>query len=266
MVRSGGFTNVRIRNNNLQTTGGVNLIRLNTVTGIRFEGNNYWSSGSTFKIYWAGTTYSSLSTWRTATGQEKISGASSGYNLNPELTDPGKGVTIGDPRLLPTLSGYKLKSTSMIIGKGLNLKSSYGWDIGNQDFFGGDITQLTSFSIGAHQPGTSSTIAYSRSDGTNTNSFGEVEQFGIKKTSLSAFPNPVRQKSTIKIYSEKEEPFALEVYDLRGTLVNRLGEGTTETGRIYEYDLEGSKLADGFYIVRLVAGSQVQSMRILVQK
>lgn len=266
MVRSGGFKNVRIRNNIVQVTGGVEIVRFNSSTDVRFEGNNYWSSGSTFKILWLGTTYSSLSAWRSATGQEKRSGVTAGYSLNPELTDPGRGVTLGDPKLFYTLSAYKLKSTSALIDKGLNLKALYGINVGNQDFFGADITKSTSFSIGGHQPNSpSSLVAFSTS-----NIGGSAIQTNLisdeNLTQIIAYPNPVRGNATISFSLDNDAPFSLDMYDTRGTKIRHIRDGVGEAGNIYQYDLDGSSLAEGIYIVRLVTGSRVHTAKVLVQR
>lgn len=254
MVQNGGFKNVSIRNNILQVTGGVEIVRLDTLTGVRFEENDYWSTDSIFKIYWAGTTYSSLSNWRSATGQENRSGVSTGYSLNPELVDPGKGVTIGNPRLLYTLSGYTLMPTSALIGKGLNLKTIYGLNVGNQDFFGNNITQLANFSIGGHQPNTKAILGID-----DTAAYPSPEQ-------IAAYPNPVRGNATISFSLDKDASFSLDVYDMRGTRIRRIREGMGKVGNIYHYELDSSNLAEGIYFVRLVTGTRVKAVKVLIQR
>ena len=254
MVQSAGFKNVRIRNNIFQVTGSLEIVRLNTLTDVRFEGNNYWSAGSPFKIYWAGTTYNSLSSWRSATDQEQRNGAASGYSLDPELADPGKGVTIGDTKLLNTLTGYTLLPSSALIGKGLDLKELYGTNIGNQDFFGNDITQLTYFSIGGHQPDADAILGV---DDTVANP--TIEQ-------IITYPNPVRDHAIIRFSLNKNTSFSLDIYDLRGTKIHRLREDKGLAGNIYQYHFDGSNLKDGIYLVRLVTQNKVQTAKVLIQK
>jgi len=150
-VSSGYIYNTKIRNNIVQTTNGLQVVRAQNNTGVRFEGNAYWSTGAALKFYWTGTTYSTLEQWRAATGQEKINNEPVGFCINPELTEPGKGVTIGDPTKLATLAAYKLQPTSGVIGKGLNLTNNFGIEVGEVDFWNNKINQQESFSIGAHQ-------------------------------------------------------------------------------------------------------------------
>jgi hypothetical protein len=258
MVRSGGFKNTRIRNNIFQTTGGAEIVRLNTTSDVRFEGNDYWSTGATFRIIWAGKTYSSLTAWRTATGQEKSSGVAVGYSLDPALTDPGKGVTIGNPKLLYNLTGYKLKSSSGLIGKGLNLNKMFGLNVGKQDFFGNNITLMTSFSIGGHQPGSSSaTAAFTSSS--------KIEDSN-SKAELSVYPNPVIGTASIKFSSTKEEAFAVTIYDLRGIVVHQLIEDIALPGNQYLYDFNTDNLPAGIYILKLITSSEQRSEKIVVTK
>jgi len=152
-VSTGNLTNVKVRNNIIQTTGGLQAVRSLTNSGIRFEGNAYWASGSDLKIYWNGTIYATLEKWRDASQQELLNGKAVGVATDPGLTGPGKGVTIGDPTKLANLAGYKLKSGSDMIGAGLNLKAAFGLSIGNVDFWKNNISNKQSYNIGADQSG-----------------------------------------------------------------------------------------------------------------
>ncbi|MCC9138201.1 right-handed parallel beta-helix repeat-containing protein [Pontibacter silvestris] len=153
-IQSGGIFNTKIQNNIFFTTDGLELVRQEKDTGVHFGGNNYWSGGSSFNINSAGVLYSSLPEWRNATEQEKLNGSELGLSIDPELEDPGKETDILNIRELYNLSSYKLKATSGMIGKGLNLKEEAFdiVDVGEIDFFGTSLLDRSSFSIGAHQP------------------------------------------------------------------------------------------------------------------
>ena len=68
----GGAGGVALRDNLLVTTGGARLVRMTESDpgAVRFEGNDYWSSGGAFRVTWGTTTHGSLPGWRAATGQE----------------------------------------------------------------------------------------------------------------------------------------------------------------------------------------------------
>ena len=60
-----------------------------------FAGNIYWSDGSPFSIFYHGTHYTTLDSWRTATGNEKVGTTNTGFNSDPMLSNVGAGGTIG---------------------------------------------------------------------------------------------------------------------------------------------------------------------------
>lgn len=131
---------VGIRNNIIQTVGGVLLADVEgKQSGLVFQGNDYWSSGSAFRIKQFTKSYSSLAAWRSATGQETLSGQAVGYSVDPLLNSPGNGGTIGDADNLDALWAYRLQTTSPLIDKGLNLSSLFGINPGPQDFFGDPV-------------------------------------------------------------------------------------------------------------------------------
>lgn len=151
IITEGHIVNSSIRNNIIQTTGGVPLITARTTSGVLFQGNCYWSSGRKFKINWGTKTYKSLSNWRKATEQEKNASLNTGYRKNPKLNSPGNGGTIGNTFLLNTMSAYKLSSSSKLINTGLNLNSLFGINPGIKDYYGNTLLPNTFFEIGANE-------------------------------------------------------------------------------------------------------------------
>lgn len=115
-------------------------------SGLLFTGNDYFASG-TFGISWNGTSYSSLAAWQTATGQEKIAGASFGFSVDPKLTSPGGGGTVGG-YAPPNPTAYKLLAGSPMIGTGLDLNARFGINPGTQDYYGDALA--SPFAIGSY--------------------------------------------------------------------------------------------------------------------
>lgn len=148
------YRNVRIRNNIFQTTPGTVMNVSNTAANadVLFHGNSYWNAGEALGIEWEKKKhYTSLEAWRQATEQETLDGVPVGYETDPLLKEPGKGVTISDPAKLNTLDGYELQETSPLIDKGLDLMALFGIDIGPRDFFGNSLKDEEHISIGAYQ-------------------------------------------------------------------------------------------------------------------
>jgi hypothetical protein len=149
--------NVRVRNNIFYThqgsTGTVKLVDSTNNSTYLFQGNDYYNDSGTFALRWGTTTYTSLSAWLVAAPtQERVSGAVVAKNVNPLLTSPGGGGTIGNADLLETaLTAYKLQASSPLIDAGLNLPVLFGTNVGTRDFYGDSIPQNGVFDIGADE-------------------------------------------------------------------------------------------------------------------
>ena len=152
---------LHFRNNLFQTTGAVPLVevtagQLSGATDLRFQGNDYFTSGSAFVVLWGGSSYSSLSGWR-ASGQEMNGSIAVGRNVDPMLAVPGGGATLDDAARLETLSAYRLKPGSPLIDAGLNLKTMFAIDAGGSDFYGTAV--VAPFDVGAYEQPTATATA-----------------------------------------------------------------------------------------------------------
>jgi hypothetical protein len=131
---------VHLRNNIIRTTGGTPLLQVSPAAvtgnvGLLFQGNDWYTSGGTFKFLWGTSTFGSLSAWRTASGAEKVGSTAVGTSADP-LFVGGNAPTIADPSRLGTLRNYyNLSAGSTIIDKGLNL-ASFGITPTTVDFSG----------------------------------------------------------------------------------------------------------------------------------
>lgn len=143
-----GIYNTKVFNNLFVTANNQKLVagKPDKATAT-FVSNAYWAIGGEFNI--AG--YKSLEAWRAATGQEMLNGKPVGLVVDPKLMDMGKSITIGDPTKLRTLTAYRLQKNSPLIDAGLDLRSLFGIDPGNRDFFGTSIPQGKAYDIGAHE-------------------------------------------------------------------------------------------------------------------
>jgi hypothetical protein len=141
----GGPITGTVANNILFAASGTPIITTQSVSLVTLSGNDYWTPGS-FRIIWNGTTYTTLAAWKSATSQD-----AAGLNVDPQLTSPGGGGTIGAGNPLTGLTAYKLLPGSPMIHAGQNLATAFSIDPGAQDFYGDAITAAT-LSIGAHCP------------------------------------------------------------------------------------------------------------------
>jgi len=143
-----GIYNTKVYNNLFITANNQKLVEGNPDKAMAtFFGNAYWAADCKYDI--AG--YKSLEDWRVATGQEMLNGNPVGIVIDPKVTNLGSNPTIGDPAKLRTLVAYRLQKGSPLIDAGLNLRSLFGIDPGNRDFFGNPIPQGKGYDIGAHE-------------------------------------------------------------------------------------------------------------------
>ncbi|SNC60417.1 Por secretion system C-terminal sorting domain-containing protein [Hymenobacter gelipurpurascens] len=136
---SGGVSQITVRNNIFQTTNGLAQVQSLTTTGLQLQGNCYWGTEKPMLVKWGGSAFNSLSTWRDATGQERVGDQETGFNVDPAFTSAGDGGdmnTMLSGRLQTSWHPYKLQSGSALIGKGLNLTSAFSTAIGSRDFYG----------------------------------------------------------------------------------------------------------------------------------
>jgi hypothetical protein len=88
----------------------------------------------------------------------------------------------------------------------------------------------------------------------------------IEGLKVMAYPNPFSSLLTIEITAEEAEYVTFEVYDIRGSLVKRLFSGTTEAGRVQRLELDGTQLAEGLYVGKLITKGQVQTLKLVLKK
>ncbi|HYE18242.1 MAG TPA: hypothetical protein VEA69_07345 [Tepidisphaeraceae bacterium] len=152
-------TNLAIRNNIFQTTGGQMLADVQARhTNLQIQGNDWWSTGAAFSAKVMAKVYTSFSAFVTGTGHEKLGTTVVGKNLDPRMVNPGAVVTVGNPDALESsLGDFKLQATSPLRGAGLNVWARFAINPGSRDLFGTalptDPAAMSAFAygVGAHQ-------------------------------------------------------------------------------------------------------------------
>jgi hypothetical protein len=146
--------NCQIVNNIFTTTNGAKVINLwsgpANAGGIKFAGNDYYTYGGSFHLQYGNNSYSSLSSWRSAKGQEKVNGAATGYQGDPKLNSAGHGGTVGNTNYLGSLWAYKLQSSSPLVNRGTS-QPSFLSSVVKTDFYGGSSLLGGHYDIGADE-------------------------------------------------------------------------------------------------------------------
>jgi hypothetical protein len=133
--------------NNIFYSRGTSWVGESVAAGVWLD-NIYFAEGP-FVLRQAGIAYPSLADWRTATGHELFI-QPTGYQADPQLTDPGNGGTIGDPEMLEILTAYQLQPASPVRNLGFPLQN-FGIPLAPFDFYGIPLVQGPQVSIGAHE-------------------------------------------------------------------------------------------------------------------
>ncbi|SVE37037.1 uncharacterized protein METZ01_LOCUS489891, partial [marine metagenome] len=86
------------------------------------------------------------------------------------------------------------------------------------------------------------------------------------EVSLSnAYPNPFNPTTMLSYDVPADMTVSLGIYDMRGRLVDELVNDMREQGR-YNVTWNADEYASGFYMVKLVAGSTMQTQKIMLVK
>ncbi len=230
-------------NNVVISTGGSQLVNVpsDEVQGsnLTFLGNDYYSSGSSFSIAFGSTSYSSVSSWASATGEEELNGTVDGMQSSPALTSAGNGAALTNPTQLNTLSAYTTTSGSPLINHGINVAATYGYAAPSSDFYGDMALQGGAYDIGAYESGGQAGPSTSTgSSGTGSSSNGSIS--GSVTAGSTALAG-------ITVYLDNNNDKALDD-----------GEASTVTNSSGAYSFSG--LAAGAYIVRqILPGGDTQT-------
>jgi hypothetical protein len=92
-----------------------------------------------------------------------------------------------------------------------------------------------------------------------------AETVTLSGNKLRAYPNPFTGKTTIEFAFDREEEYALEIYNLQGRLVSSLGAARTEAGKLNQVTWEPKTALRGVYFARLTTKSGVQHIKLVVR-
>lgn len=91
------------------------------------------------------------------------------------------------------------------------------------------------------------------------------EYFG--SMSVTAYPNPFSEKTTIQIQSDDDYTnVSAEVYNLKGERVATLYNSSVDANKVYHWEVDGSNLNAGIYIYRIVADGDTYHGKVILIK
>ena len=80
------------------------------------------------------------------------------------------------------------------------------------------------------------------------------------------YPNPFNPTTTIRYALVEEENVRIEVFDILGRRVQTLVDNEQQSAGWYTVEFDGSALASGTYIYRLVAGNEIKTGKMMLVK
>jgi len=215
-----------------------------TYENIILQGNCYFAEESN-STRWLDNnmTYLSLDSWQKESGQEIHNGSETGYVLNPALKNPGTAGLLKNPRKLNGMNSYQLEEESGIIDKGLDLKTAFGMETPEHDFFGNPSLQGVSQDIGFFET--------RKSAGVNTPQ--------NRKPGFIGFPNPAVKSMNLTFVSDQIIR-ETAILSLNGELVRK--EYHPENKIIYSIMMPEKP---GMYVLQILFQSgEKQTSRIVV--
>lgn len=162
LCRGCAIRNVRFRNNIVITDNGLPQIRVvdpQNMSGLVFQNNSYFDSGAGYKIEWGSNTYTDIAAWASAQSQERFGTQFVFHAGNPRLCSLGP-APIMYPNALSNLKAPLLRADSPLIGRGRDLLTESGVNMGPHDFFGNPLPPSPGpYDIGPHQRAAAQTCA-----------------------------------------------------------------------------------------------------------
>ncbi|NJO25803.1 MAG: T9SS type A sorting domain-containing protein [Bacteroidia bacterium] len=250
----GGNTNNFI-NNIFYTAGSSNYAMRIQTNNCWFFNNNYFFT-SAFQINYNNTTYTSLASFRSSTGHEKLNGVNYGYSVNPSFNSAGNGGNInsGTPA---SLNNYKLNAGSPMINTAYNISSWYSGGVGSRDFKGVTIPNNGAYDIGACEySSTGARMAPSAGQVLDINSVGPK----------AVYPNPFNNELFIPVTLDNKAKVQLTIFSVKGEVISVVEYGVLEKGtHLLKWDASQSKTAitPGAYTYRLNAGGEISTGKLL---
>lgn len=102
-----------------------------------------------------------------------------------------------------------------------------------------------------------------KDDGSGFNKTNGVEDILIKEA--SNYPNPFEGNTTIEYQLEETKQVFVSVYDIKGSLVTQLVNGTEQVAGIQQVNFDATHLVKGVYFAHIQAGKKQSIVKMLLK-
>lgn len=89
---------------------------------------------------------------------------------------------------------------------------------------------------------------------------------GLSNTSIVIYPNPTDGLTSIKFYANTDDKATVNVYNVTGTFITNLLDGSVSTGNEYQVTFDANTVTAGVYFIKLTIGSESTMQKIVVYK
>ncbi len=231
-------------NNIFYTTGGLPLITVPTTFVAqtpKFIGNLYYTNSEPFSMTY-GNKFTSLADFRNAgTYCEKNGNNNTGINLDPQLININKSLLTVFPKPNDSLDAFRFSQMSPCRNAGLDLKTLFGIDMGQRDFWGNPLKNENNYDIGAYE-------WVSQTSGIN---YTDLSRINI-------YPNPIgKENLNIDLLTNTHSPTHFKLFDISGKLwvEQKLNDGSNH--------IQTHSLPPGLYFVLIHDSHSIKSFKLI---
>jgi len=88
---------------------------------------------------------------------------------------------------------------------------------------------------------------------------------GIDETSVSCYPNPFNEETTIEIWLKEKSITSVSIYNLTGQVIKSFGTETLQSG-VYHYNWDAAELPSGIYLCEVNVGDKTIVKKIVLSR
>jgi pectin methylesterase-like acyl-CoA thioesterase len=88
---------------------------------------------------------------------------------------------------------------------------------------------------------------------------------GAEQKSIQVYPIPASDLLNVQFTLRKGVQYRLELYDLRGVLVQSLDKGYAADNTVYTHAFDVSRLSAGIYVLRVTTNSEIITKKVVIQ-
>ncbi|WP_439881407.1 T9SS type A sorting domain-containing protein [Pontibacter sp. MBLB2868] len=82
----------------------------------------------------------------------------------------------------------------------------------------------------------------------------------------TVFPMPFADRTTIEFKTQRAENYEVNLYAANGALVRHLTKGTSRAKEVNSVEVDGRGLPNGLYFARILSGSEVKTVKLILKR